>query len=133
MSIRIKTDEALTLLNATLTATEQEYKEAKEAYEKSLVEEQKFKARLAKELSKRITADDIQPYHWYRDSRSVRIEVTMPEGMEWSEKPFLHKGAASAAEIKIEEIKELIKFLSISADSTVTITNAVFKSLSKYL
>lgn len=133
MSIRIKTDEALTLLNATLTATEQEYKEAKEAYEKSLVEEQKFKVRLAKELSKRITADHIEPYHWYRDSRMVRIEVTMPEGMEWSEKPFLYKGAASAAEIKIEEIKELIKFLSISADSTVTITNAVFKSLSKYL
>lgn len=133
MSIRIKTDEALTLLNATLIATEQEYKEAKEAYEKSLVEEQKFKVRLAKELSKRITADHISPYQWFSHKSMVRIEMAMPEGMEWSEQPFAYKGAASTAEIKIEEIKELIKLLSISADSTVTVTNAVFKSLSKYL
>lgn len=133
MSIRIKTEDAIVRLNEALVAAEAAVKAAEAEVVVATREYEKFRKELVTHVKKAITHEMLEPGYWTPSGTKVTIHVPTPDGVVWPERPWSAENRVAAAQREVEEIKELIKLLSISATTTVGVTSGVFKSLARHL
>ena len=133
MSIRIKTEDAIDRLTGALVAAEAAVKAAEEGVVTATRAYDKFRKELVGHVKRSITHEMLEPGYWTHSGTKITVQVPTPDGLEWPERPWAAEQRVAAAQREVEEIKELIKLLSISATTTVSVTSGVFKSLAKHL
>ena len=128
MSIRIKTDLAITLLTTKKAETEALIAQRREELKAAEKAEAAFKARVIRDLPKVVKLDDINP-GWGR----ITVSVTMTD-MEWPEpRPYHVRTEIDTLVNQVDEMEELIKLLSLCDSTTINVQSGVLKRVAAYL
>ena len=138
MSIRIWTADAINILNVKQTELEADLLRLEKELKQAKADEQAFKKALLKLVGKTmtLTTEHVTYNHgWVRHKPSASVAITfdIPDDMPLPDDWWSVNNQYNNTQESLNEVAELLRLLSVTADTKVVVTSGVFKQLGKYL